>query len=799
MSKIPNKRWLLNRSIKLLEFNDLLSFLAEYTKTEPGGKKALNLLPAQNLKAIEKNLDLLREMMALKNSGLSLPLSYFPDLRESFENAQKGIRLSAPELVEILKFVVQTDKVLEFCKSIANRFPELAELGLTITKFSQLNNALEKCFDEQGELKDSASQKLKELRWERNSLRAQVQKNLEQILVSGEYEAIIQDKFYTEREGRFVIPIKSSAQSKLNGIVHDTSASGATVFIEPMEMVPLNNRLRIVEKEISAEINRILEELTELVKKSGNELEIALSAQSELDLIQAKAELAGRLNASIPALSSSPVLRLYQVLHPLLLLQGRKAIANDLILDQGTYGVIVSGPNTGGKTVLLKTIGLLVLMVRAGMAIPAHPDSVVGFFPEVYLELGDQQSLREELSSYSAHLLNLIGILDSASAEALVLIDEIFGSTDPEEAGALAISILRQLKSSNCLSFITTHFFRLKVFGESESGFINASFEFDPENLTPTYHLRLGVAGPSYGIDTAKKLGLREELISEAKNLLAPEAKKMMELLAQLDQKQTDLDQRLSKVLEKGKELEKWEQEIKVRDSRALDKEQELKKSFHRQLEAELRGFRMRLNQFLEEIKFDSSKEKISQTKQEIRGLQKELEEKYPIPELGEEIEANEWQVGDIAWITKLKAQGQVIEIDPKNEEATLAIGTIRLKENLAGLRWLGKREKKLSAINPEPESEAYFFSSAPTPFNTLELRGKYAEEAETILIDYLDRAVREGKPAVYIIHGHGAGVLKKMVRDYLRTSSYVESFRPGESWEGGDGVTIAILSKKMD
>jgi len=788
MSKTLNQDWLLNRSIKLLEFNDLLSFLTEYTKTEPGRKKALNLLPSQNLKEIEKNLDLLREMIALKNSGLTLPLSYFPDLRESFENAQKGVRLSVPELVEILKFVVQADKILEFCKALAKKFPIIAELGLSSPKFSQLKNALEKCFDEQGELKDSASQKLKELRSEHNSLRTQIQKNLEQILSSREYESIIQDKFYTEREGRLVIPVKSSAQSKLNGIVHDSSASGATVFIEPMEMVPLNNRLRIVEREIDAEINRILEELTEWVKKFGNELHIALDAQSELDLIQAKAELAERLNASIPALSPSPVLRLYQVSHPLLLLQGRKAIANDLILDQSTYGVIISGPNTGGKTVLLKTIGLLVLMVRAGMAIPAHPDSVLGFFPKVYVEIGDQQSLAEELSSYSAHLLNLIGILDSARAGAMVLIDEILGSTDPEEAGALAISILRQLKAQNCLSFITTHFSRLKAFGESEPGFINASFEFDPENLTPTYHLRLGVAGPSYGIDTAKKLGLKQELISEAKNLLSPEVKRMMELLARLDQKQTDLDQRLSKVWEKGKELEKWEQEIRVRDSQVLEKEQELKKGFHRQLEAEIRGFRMRLNQILEEIKSDSSREKISRSKQEISGLQKEFEEKYPIPELGEEISAEQWQVGDLAWITKLKAQAQVIEIDLKNEEATLAIGTIRLKEKLSGLRWLGKRERKISVISPVPSSS-----------NTLDLRGKYAEEAEAILIDYLDRAIREAKPAVYIIHGHGTGVLKKMVRDYLSTSSYVESFRPGETWEGGDGITVAILAKKMD
>jgi len=792
--RILDKEKILARSKERLEYPELLNFLAGYCKSEPGKARALSLEPSQNLEKIKRDLNLLKEMMALFDSGLNPPIGHFSDFSQSLEHAEKGVSLTAKHFLELLKFLNLAEANRVFFQKVKEKFPGLGELAGQIHNFSELKSRIHGTVDEQGEIKDSASPDLARLRQELSSLRAQIQKKLEKMLNSEDLSGVIQDSFYTERDGRFVIPVKSSAQTAISGIVHDSSISGATVFLEPIEMVPLNNRLRILEREIETEIQRILAELSSEVSLSKVQLLFALNSLSELDLLCAKAELARTLSASIPQLSTTGAIRLFQVRHPLLILRGKDAIANDLVMGTDTRVLVLSGPNTGGKTVLLKTIGLLSLMIRAGMAIPAHPDSELGLFPEIYAGIGDEQSLSQDLSSYSAHLLDLLAFLNYAQDSSLVLIDEILGSTDPEEASALAMVILKELKKRNCLTMVTTHLSRLKAFAETEPGFINASFEFDPLNLTPTYHLRLGLPGPSYGIATARKLGLDKELIEEAEKMLDPESRKLIELVSQLDLKQTELDQRLRRLAEEEQDSQMRSKELDEKGRRLLEKEQEMKKGLRRELESELRSIKTRLNQIYEEARDVRSTDRVKSAEKEIARIRKELDEKYPVPDQGEEIASEEWQVGDLAWVKRLKIQAEVIGLNPESQEATLGIGSIRIQEKISGLLRIQKKREAQKRETMVGSESALCANPARSSGNTLDLRGKRAEDAEIELINYLDQSVREGKPAVYIIHGHGTGVLKKLVREYLASSSYVKSFRPGEQNEGGDGITLAVL-----
>jgi len=794
---IPQKDKVLQRSLQRLEFRQILAFLADHARSEPGRSAALSLAPSQSLEKVRTDLGLLREMTDLNISGQSLPLGFFSELSGRFENAKLGSTLSAQDLLEILRMLEQAESTRRFLHAVREKFPGLAGVGDRVQNFSALKSRLERTVDEHGELKNSASARLAELRSEFGVLRGRIQKALERLLSSRSLEDALQDNFYTEREGRFVIPVRSSAQSSINGIVHDTSASGATVFIEPIEMVPQNNRLRVIEKEILAEIMRILEELTREIAGQYDALSLALEALTELDLIQAKAALAQKLGASIPVTEQGPALALYKIRHPLLVLKGTDAVANDIVLDPQTRALVISGPNTGGKTVFMKTVGILALMVRAGMAIPAHPDSRIGFFSEVYAEIGDDQSLAQDLSSYSAHVLALIAFLAYAGNGALVLVDEILGSTDPEEGSALAISILRELARRGCVIAVTTHNSRLKAFAESEPMFKNASFEFDPQTLTPTYHLRVGVPGPSYGIATAQKLGLKPELVAEAQDMLEPEARRIMELVEQLDRKQAELDQGLRALATREQETESLQEQVEERSAQLSAREKSLKRDVRRELESELQSMRLRFRQLFERAQETPSRETRAEAEKEISQMRGEVEEKYPEPEMGEEVAEGEWEAGDLAWVSKLRVRAELVEIDRAEGEATLVVGSIRLKEKFSGLRLIRSGDMPVAPEErgEEPVAEREI-SPVQSKSNTLDLRGKRAEDAEMDLINYLDRMAREGVPAVFIIHGHGTGVLKKLVRDYLAGSSYVTSFRPGEQGEGGDGVTVAFLER---
>lgn len=794
---LPEKNQVLERSLVRLEFKQLLAFLAELARSDPGRTAALALTPSRSIDQAQKELALLQEMLNLENAGMSFPLGYFSQISPLVENARIGSSLAPSELLEILRFLEQARKCAGFLLTIREKFPGLASFRERIPDFSSLQSRLDRTVDEHGEVRDSASPALAGLRAEFAGLRSRIQKSLEQMLSSQRLEEIIQDSFYTEREGRLVIPVKSSAQNRLPGIVHDSSASGATVFIEPLEMVPHNNRLRVLQREIQAEIARLIAELGREIAEAGEGLLLALSALTELDLIQAKAGLARKIEASVPVLDQGGPLALYQVRHPLLVLEGKKAVANDLVLDPATRVLVISGPNTGGKTVFMKTLGLLALMTSAGMAIPAHPDSRMNFFTGVFAEIGDDQSLTQDLSSYSAHLLSLVAFLEYAEPGALVLVDEILGSTDPEEGSALAIAILGELLRRGALTAVTTHNSRLKAFAENEPGFMNASFEFDPKNLSPTYHLRLGIPGPSYGIATAQKLGLEQRLLEAAQNLLTPEARQITELVSRLDRKQTELDQRLRSLEARERELAQARESLEERSSLLLDREKNLKREMRQKLEAELHSMRVRFNALFEQAKQEPGKEIKAEFGRELSAMKDDLEQHYPEPEMGETIPARDWQAGDLAWVSKLRARARVLAIDPAQEQALLAIGSIRLQEKLTGLRRIRSAEK--TAEREEAQSGAgpeRMVSPVQTSMNTLDLRGERAEEAEIELVSFLDRMSRQAVPAVFIIHGHGTGVLKKMVRENLQSSVYVQSFRPGEQGEGGDGVTVVFLEK---
>jgi len=810
----PAKEQLMAKARMWVGWHELLKALAERAESEPGKARCAEPELGKTLPACEIMLSETDEMVSLYRGGESPPPTPINDVAHLVELARAEGTLEGEDLVKVMNLLSFAARAANFYSALP-RDARLRQWAQRLSPLPAFLKKLKKSIDADGAVLDGASPELGSLRSGLRTLRQRVHRRLNELVARNE-GAVLQDDFYTQRNNRYVVPVKASQQDRFKGIVHDASASGQTVFIEPSELVEPNNRIRLAEAEIEAEARRILRELSRAVKQHANEILENMGVLAHLDAVRARARLAKDLEAARPALNDSGIMNLKAARHPLLVLRGHEVVPNDLELGGERTVLVISGPNAGGKTVGLCTLGLFALMVRAGMFITADPDSGMAVFEEVYAVLGDEQDVSKDLSTFSSHMLDVIGILRAAGPNSLILLDELMGSTDPEEGSALAAAALSRLRRQGAVVAATTHLPALKSFAHGEPGFLNAGYAFDPHTLSPTYKLVVGVPGQSLGIDVARRLGLEEDLVEKARTEVGGQARRMESLLAEISSRLSELDRQAREAAQEKRRLERTMEEYRELRHRAEEHEREAKRLIKSKVREAVREAEHQLENIVEPVKRRRApaRDEVLRARERIREFKKELDRRYgeDEPLQAEPIDWARAQKSDRVMVLPLKVEAVLTDV-PEGEiknhtEIQVMMGKVKARVPAERIMKLpetgasGAKEPRPPASRKRPESpitvqrddQAAAASLPPADNNTLDVRGKRAAEAEAEVDEFLDRACRRNLPNVFIIHGHGTGALKRLVREQLGLSPYVESFRPGERGEGGDGVTMAVL-----
>lgn len=796
-----------DHTLRVLEFDKILTRLAAYCSFEMSKELALAWRPSTDLGEARLWQQETEEARTLAPQQTDLHLGGVHDLRGLLAQAERGGTLAPNDLLEVRSTLLRARRIRQILLANAHRYPALAEWGEPIQDLEHVAAEIGRAISERGEVMDSASPKLARLRAEIRVLQDRLLDRIQRIAHNPDNAVFLQENLVTQRQGRYVVPVRAEFKGRIPGIVHDQSGSGATLFVEPLAIVELNNDWRQRQMEEQEEVNRILRELTELVADESTYIDATLQALAGLDLILARAHFADELHANQPELLGfhrgpelqpeqhpGVVLELRQARHPLL--DPRTVVPIDFHFGDDYFIVVITGPNTGGKTVSLKTAGLLTLMAQAGLAIPAKSGSRLTLFEGVYADIGDEQSIEQSLSTFSSHMTNIVRILHEATPHTLVLLDELGAGTDPEEGSALARSLLTHLRDSGVPTAGTTHYSDVKLFAHSNPGIVNASVEFDLETLSPTYELTIGLPGRSNALAIARRLGLPRLLVDSAEALVEPESLAADSLLAEIREARdaAKRSQQKTEALERmvaARDAELRAQLAKIEEARraVLNEARTEAQAELETIRDEVARVRSRLDRSggpgapSQHDRFLAEAEKALQARQEAARKLSEHVDAIARP-------AGPLQAGDVVWVESLHGSGLVRTLLSENE-AEIQMGAFRLKVPVGNLEL---RERPQPVASP---SEPRYVAAPPSPGIELDLRGYRVDEALETLDSYLDEAYLADLPWVRIIHGKGTGALRQVVRDALRNHGVVANFRTGEQGEGGDGVTIAYFAAR--
>ncbi len=775
-------------SLSKLEFDKVKKHLTRYTLSDLGKEHVDRLLPATDEDEIRKNLAVVSEMKFLLESDEPLPLEHVLDIRLSLQRASIENYLLPSDHLRKISLVIDTSaKVSRYFSKRRGQYPILSQMAgqYTIEKILQYN--IDRAIDEYGMVKDNATKEISKIRQEISEKRLSLKKTLEQMLKAVVGKDWLQEEIITTRDGRMVIPIKVEHKNRVPGFIHSSSASGATVYIEPTETLELNNAIRTLEFEERREIEKLLKGLTEQVKQAVENVRTVVDILGQLDFIQAKAKYSIELIGSEPRFKDGAPLKIVRGYHPILL-QHRKredVVPLDLMLGDGTVSVIITGPNAGGKSVAMKTVGLLCAMAQAGCHVPASSESEFRIFTDVFVDMGDEQSIENDLSSFTSHLQNLRYIVEHVNSESLVLLDEIGSGTDPLEGASIAAAVLEYLSERHCLTIATTHHGSLKAFAFEHPSISNAAMEFDQKTLTPTYRFRSGIPGSSYALEMAERLKIPENVIRRAKELKGTQSTNLESLIIDLERKSQDLQKTLDEVRNEKDSLDasiihyqnkisSLEKEVKEIRSQALEEAKKIVDSANRTIE-----------RLVKDIKEQSArKEIVVAVKNELKELKAELEKEVSLIS-PEKVEGGTVQVGSYVRLRDSTSEGEVVET-MDNGYAHVLVGTLRLRIPVSDLIVIPKR----AVIS----SRSYAEQVAGEVKTEVDLRGMYGDEAIETVAKAIDNALLHGLHRIDIIHGKGTGALRKRVKEYLQNNSSIKSFRLGEWNEGGTGVTIVEL-----
>jgi DNA mismatch repair protein MutS2 len=787
------------RHLQALEFDKIVARVEALCTFALGRELARRLQPATDYQEVlrrQRETAEARRLLALR-PGLSLAAAQ--DLRELARQAAKGHVLQPSELLAVADTLQLAQQVRGLVGSWRQQLPLLAALADRIADFGPLLQEIGRCLDRRGEVSDEASPVLGQLRREVRRAHDRLLSHLERIAASQVGRQALQEPLVTMREGRYVLPVRAEMRHLLPGIVHDVSASGATVFVEPLEVVEEANRWRELQLEEGREVERVLRRLSALVGERAAAIRRAVEALARLDLALAKARLGEELRCPLPLMGPEQPwllpqpwrLRLLEARHPLL--RGEVVpISLWLGPEEGFTVLLITGPNTGGKTVALKTVGLLCLMAQAGLPVPAAEGSALPVFDGIYADIGDEQSIEQSLSTFSSHMGNIVAVLRRATARSLVLLDELGAGTDPTEGSALARALLLHLRERGCLTVATTHHGELKALAHSTPGMMNASVEFDPQTLAPTYHLRIGVPGQSNALHIAQRLGLPEEVLAEARRALAPGHLEVEGLLHDLQRERQQAAAQRRALEEERRQAEALRQELERRTA-ALERERRLLlERTRRLLEEELTAARRRLQQAERAIERAERSSRGRRSLEQARRLLGEVaaqeralaeEARPPAVPLGQV------RPGDRVRLRGVSEPGEVLSGPDQAGELEVRLGSLRARVPLAEV--LAAERPQGGPAPPPP--------GPPPPAQAreeLELRGLSLDEALPLVEEGLDAAFRAGLRRLRIVHGKGSGTLRRAVRQLLSSHPLVASYGPAGPREGGEGVTVVEVAR---
>lgn len=786
-------------TLRVLEYSKIIENLQSYASSLYGKELVQKMQPAYDLQYIEERLKEVTEAVKMLDEQPNIPFGGIRDIRDIMKHAEKGLVLGGLDLLDVSSTLFAARRLRNFFMEIADHYRQvtnpylrLLKMGGQIQTFKTIEDAINQAIDNSGEVLDNASPKLRSIRNEMRTISSRVREKLDSIIGSSSYSKMIQDAIVTIRGDRYVIPVKSEYRGSFDGIIHDRSSSGQTLFIEPMAVVQLNNQLRQLTADEEEEVHRILKELTIKVAVQYDGICATIDVLAQLDFIFARAFYSNALNATEPRLNDKGLVNLRQARHPLLKV---KPVPIDVRLGDGFNTLVITGPNTGGKTVTLKTVGLLTLMMQSGLHVPVNPGSEMSIFHGIYCDIGDEQSIEQSLSTFSAHMTQIIKILNKAREKDLVLLDELGAGTDPGEGAALAMAILDYLHKREVLTIATTHYSELKTYAYTEEGVENASVEFDLETLSPTYRLIMGVPGRSNALEIALRLGLPQSIVDLARGGLSTEEATVDLMIKDIEennrrsQKERVETQRLKREMEALKA--DYEERLRRVDEQrekiladALENARQILANTRTEAEDILRKVRNTSLREVEKVNTEMKvqiKESDNELTKSLREFREEIKPMHKVPD--------KLTPGDNVRIVSLNQKGTVLEA-LSDQEFVVQAGILKITVSKEDLEKSIAVEEKENRVRLTKISQ----SKAKSVGLTLDLRGARYEEARERTDKYLDDAYLAGLKMIEIIHGKGTGALREGIHDLLRHHHHVEDFRLGNEGEGGAGITVVKL-----
>lgn len=789
----------MNRHFLSLELDKILQLLSDTARSADAKEIALTINPQSDFFEVQRLLDETEAAYIFIAKFGAPGFSGLQNVNNAVTRAAAGATLSAGELLKVAQTVKTVREITVWHEKCAGMETALDDLFHSLYPNKYLEDRITNAILSETEISDNASADLKEIRRKMRRLENKIREQLDSMIHSGHYSKFLRESIVTQRNGRFVIPVKNEHRGEVSGMVHDTSGSGATVFIEPQAVVDANNEIKVLQSKEKDEIERILSELSVMTGEFQDTIKISFDAATDLDIIFAKAHLAYKMKASRPLLNADGEIYLKKARHPLI--DSKKVVPVDINLGENFDSLVITGANTGGKTVSIKTIGLLTAMAECGFMLPVSDNSKISVFKHILADIGDEQSIEQSLSTFSSHMTNIVNILNTADSESLVLIDELGAGTDPVEGAALAVSILENLRRKGSKIASTTHYSELKEYALKTDRVENGCCEFDVNSLKPTYRLLIGMPGRSNALAIAGRLGIDGEIIDFAKALISEEDTKFEDAVDSLETARKQLE-------DEKQALESEKEKIEKEKQKALkmlsDSEEKNKKEIERaKSEAEriVENARRAGNSLLleiEQLKKEQAKQKnLDEIARKAKRAMREQMDKIDdfadsLSDEGKYVLPRPLKIGDRVKIKSLGNEGEVLSVDEKKNTVFVQSGFMKLKADVDDIRLLGEKKQAVKQRSGVRSTGSSKMSASAA--SSVDLRGKTVEEAMLDLDMFIDSVLRSGLNEITIIHGKGTGALRKGIHIYLRKHPNIRTFRVGTFGEGEEGVTVAEL-----
>ena len=788
-------------SFKILEYEKITAMLAEQASSALGKEKARKLCPSSDYEEVSQWQDETGEAMKV-SSFAAPPLGGIRDIRHILKKAGKGAVLELEELQNVMSIMYAMRTVKYFFRDLEIEAPLLKEWARGLEILGQLERNLNNVIDEHGNMREDASVELRRIRRELKASQVRIKDKINNILHDGVYQKMFQDAIVTVRDERYVIPIKAEYRAHFPGLIHDQSASGSTLFIEPMAVVELNNDVKQLTLAEEQEIQRILRQLSGEISRERKTLAANSEILGDLDFTFAKARLAAKMKAVRPLINEEGHTSLQNARHPLI--PADKVVPTSIAIGRDYSMLLITGPNTGGKTVTMKTLGLMVLMAQSGLYLPVEQGSEIALYQNIYADIGDEQSIEQSLSTFSAHMTHIVRILDKVESDDLLLLDELGAGTDPEEGAALAMAILEKLLAVRAATVATTHYSELKTFAYTREGIENACVEFDVETLRPTYRLLIGIPGASNAFAISRRLGLAESLIIRAQQLVKADHAQFENVINQLENEKMMYEQRNADIAERQAQVKKLEEkllqakeELSKRKGDILRKAKDKSAALIRQTRRESEEVISQLKEQFDDMGIKARQQAIADARSRLNEASAKANPGIMAQKgVGQRIDLSKIRVGDTVYVKKLDQKGTVMEIQDK--DLTVQVGALRTKIKANACTFIAhKAEDKKPAVSTgsrkNPASGAFLQKTANIG-RDIDIRGMMVDEAEMVLGKFIDDAIIAGLSQVLIIHGKGTGALRKGVHAYLKSHRNVLSFQFADINEGGTGATVVEL-----